>query len=58
MFDYRELSDEEFIELIDQTQRNLIDELETEPNTTQTMHYLNRLAYMKKLFYNYQGSKV
>ena len=58
MFDYRELTDEEFIELIDQTQRNLIDAIEKEPNTTQAMHYLNRLAYMKKQFYNYQGSKV
>ncbi len=58
MFDYRELSDEEFIELIDQTQRKLIDELETEPNTTQAMHYLNRLAYMKKQFFNYQKEKV
>ena len=58
MFDYRELSDEEFIELIDKTQKNLIGELETEPNTTQAMHYLNRLAYMRKQFYDYQGSKV
>ena len=58
MFDYRELTDEEFIELIDKTQRNLIDAIEKEPDTTQTMHYLNRLAYMKKQFFNYQKEKV
>jgi len=54
---YRELTDEEFLELVDSTQRKLIAELETKPNITQTMHYLNQLATMRKQFYNYQVEK-
>jgi len=57
MFEYRELTDEEFLELVDSTQKKLIAELETKPNITQTMHYLNQLSTMKKQFYNYQMGK-
>jgi len=57
MFDYRVLTDEEFLELVDNTQKKLIKQLEIDSNISQLFIWLNKLATMKKQFYNYQVGK-